>query len=188
MRMWHDQSISKMGAGDHHRHLFADYRWRRWCAPRIPGWAARTGRPATANPIPPSPTRNCWNATLPEGFNADDFHISTAWIEYINRLTGTVIGLLVMGTLFFAWKDHRRNRRILWPVIAAFITVVLNGWLGSQVVESELDPTVVTIHLLLAWVQVSLLLFADCLRLFPGAWTARWRAGAGTQTPGRAAR
>jgi cytochrome c oxidase assembly protein subunit 15 len=47
------------------------------------------------------------------------------------------------------------------------VTVVLNGGLGRQVVESELDPNIVTAHLLLAWVQVSLLLYAIVSAFFP---------------------
>jgi len=127
-----------------------------------PSWPGCYGKP-----WPPFSQAELLERDLPEDFNADEFHLSTAWIEYTNRVTSALIGLLVMGTLFFAWRDHRKNRHILWPTAAAFLTVVINGGMGRQVVESDLNPTIVTAHLLLAWVQVSLLLYAVVSAFFP---------------------
>lgn len=104
---------------------------------------------------------------VPADFDLQGFHVSLAWIEYVNRLSGTVIGLLVIGTMAFALRDHRTNRRIIWPTGLAFATVLVNGWLGSQVVESRLEPAVISAHLLLALVQVSLLLYATVAAFFP---------------------
>ncbi|NJL95740.1 MAG: heme A synthase, partial [Anaerolineae bacterium] len=106
-------------------------------------------------------------AHIPADFDVANFDVRLAWIEYINRLSGAVIGLLVIGTLASAIVDHRRNKRILYPTVLAFITVVINGWLGSQVVASRLQPIVISMHLLLAWVQALLLIFAAVSAFFP---------------------
>lgn len=97
----------------------------------------------------------------------DDFDIQLAWIEYSNRLVGVVIGLLIIGTLYFAVRDHRHDKRILYPAIAAFVLVLFQGWQGGQVVKQELEPLMVTTHLVLALILVSLLLYATVNAFYP---------------------
>jgi len=118
-------------------------------------------------PYPPLTRAELLQRDIPDDFDVDNFNISTAWIEYTNRLTGSMIGLLVLGTLFYAIKDHRKNKRILYPTIGAFITVGVNGWLGKVLIESELDPNAITAHLLLAWIAISLLLYATVSAFYP---------------------
>lgn len=98
---------------------------------------------------------------------ADEFDIQLAWIEYSNRMVGVVIGFLIMGTLYFAWRDHRADKRIFYPALAAFILVLFQGWQGGQVVKQELAPLLVTVHLVLALVIVSLLLYATVNAFYP---------------------
>lgn len=96
-----------------------------------------------------------------------EFDITLAWIEYSNRMVGVVIGFLIMGTLYFAWRDHRTDKRIFYPAIAAFILVLFQGWQGGQVVKQELEPLMVTSHLVLALILVSLLLYATVNAFYP---------------------
>ncbi len=97
----------------------------------------------------------------------DDFDIQLAWIEYSNRMVGVVIGFLIMGTLYFAVRDHRDDKRILYPAIGAFLLVLFQGWQGGQVVKLELEPLMVTAHMVLALVIVSLLLYATVNAFYP---------------------
>lgn len=127
-----------------------------------PDWPTCFGKP-----YPPFTHEEFLQREIPADFNIEEFHVTLAWIEWLNRLSGSVIGLLIIGTLAYALKDHRSNKRILYPTIAAFITVLVNGWLGSVVVESRLAPLVISAHLLLALVQVSLLLYATVAAFFP---------------------
>jgi cytochrome c oxidase assembly protein subunit 15 len=127
-----------------------------------PEWPTCYGKP-----YPPFSHAELLERDLPEGFNADEFHVSTAWIEYTNRFVSMILGWVVLGTLILAWRNYRQNGHVLWPTGAALVTVALNAGLGAAVVESELDPTIVTVHLLLAWVQVSLLLYAIVCAFFP---------------------
>jgi len=48
----------------------------------------------------------------------------------------------------------------MWPSIAAALLVAYQGWQGSQVVSSGLEPLIVSAHLVLALVIVSLLIYA----------------------------
>lgn len=96
------------------------------------------------------------------------FNVQLAWIEYINRLIGVLIGIFIFVTLVLAIRHYRSVGRVLWPTVAAFIGVVFEGWLGSLVVRYHLDPHVVTLHLLVALGIVSLLLYATVCAFFPG--------------------
>lgn len=104
---------------------------------------------------------------VPSSVDADLFDFQLAWIEYINRFIGVIVGLLIIGTLYYAVKSHRHTPRVLYPTITAFILVLFQGWLGGQVVEQELAPWLVTAHLILALILVSLLLYATVSAFFP---------------------
>ena len=103
---------------------------------------------------------------LPAGFDISQFNVINTWLEYVNRLIGVVIGLLIFATLIAAWRRHRRQPRIFWPSVAAFLLVGFQGWLGGQVVANELDPNILTLHLIVALIIVGLLLYAHlCARV-----------------------
>lgn len=95
------------------------------------------------------------------------FNFAKAWTEYLNRLLGVAVGILIFATLVAALSKHRRTPRVLWPTVASFLLVGFQGWLGGQVVESGLKPIVLTAHLVLALVIVSLLLYATVSAFFP---------------------
>src|SRR4029453_11629481 len=68
--------------------------------------------------------------------------------------------------LVAAIRPHRRTRGILWPPLAAFLLVGFQGWLGGVVVQQELAAWIVTLHLVVALIIVSLLLSATVFRFF----------------------
>ncbi len=96
---------------------------------------------------------------LPADIDPALFNFTLAWIEYINRLIGVVIGLLILVTAILALRYFRRNQHILYPSLAAAILVAYQGWQGSQVVASALEPLLITIHMVVAFVIVSLLIY-----------------------------
>ena len=107
-------------------------------------------------------------AELPTAFDASQFNPTLMWTEYFNRLLGASVGLLIFATLISAVRHHRRTARILWPTLAAFLLVGFQGWLGGVVVQQELAAWIVTVHLLVALVIVSLLLYATVSAFFAG--------------------
>jgi cytochrome c oxidase assembly protein subunit 15 len=96
---------------------------------------------------------------IPVGFDTSNFNITLAWIEYINRLAGMITGLLILVTALLAIKNFRRSKQILFPSILAAILVAVQGWYGSVVVQTQLMPETVSVHLLLALIIVSLLVY-----------------------------
>ncbi|MGE3275035.1 MAG: heme A synthase [Vicinamibacterales bacterium] len=124
-------------------------------------------------------------ADLPPGYDPAAFNVAQTWTEYVNRLLGVSVGFLIFATTIAAWRRHRHDRRILWPVVAALLLTGYEGWLGGRVVAHELAPWIVTAHLVVALVIVQLLLYATTWALFAGrpharvpARTALARAGA----------
>ncbi len=87
------------------------------------------------------------------------------WTEYLNRLLGVLVGLLILATTMSAWRRHRRQPHIIWPVVAALLLTGYQGWLGGRVVAHELAPWIVTVHLVVALIIVSLLLYATVYAL-----------------------
>ncbi len=90
----------------------------------------------------------------------EEFNATKTWIEYINRLIGVVIGLLILATLvksFSLWSQDK------WIAITAFLSLVLvafTGWIGSIVVSTNLLAWMITVHMLLALALVAVLLYS----------------------------
>ena len=103
---------------------------------------------------------------LPTDIDPELFNFQLAWIEYVNRLVGVTVGLLILATAWLAWRDHRGDPPVLVPALAAVPLVAFQGWFGGQVVAHELDPRFVTVHLLVA-VAIVAVLIAAAANSFP---------------------
>jgi len=82
----------------------------------------------------------------------EDFNAVKTWIEYINRLVGAVIGLLITLVLVFSFK---RGGKVFFFSFMAWLFVVITGWFGSIVVSTNLTGWTVSLHLLFALVIVA---------------------------------
>ena len=108
-------------------------------------------------------------AELPPQFDPSQFNPTLMWTEYLNRLLGITVGFLILATAISAWRNHRREPRIVWPTVAAFLLVGFEGWLGGLVVAHELAAWIVTAHLIVAIIIVQLLLYATFEAFAPHA-------------------
>ncbi len=103
---------------------------------------------------------------LPVHIDPNMFNFTLAWIEYINRLCGVIVGLLILVTAILAVVYMRRYHSVLVSAVGALILVAIQGWQGGQVVASALNSAVVTVHMLLAFVIVTLLLYSTLKTYF----------------------
>ncbi|MEY2701004.1 MAG: hypothetical protein RIQ52_1759 [Pseudomonadota bacterium] len=94
------------------------------------------------------------------GYAETTFNPVKTWTEYVNRLTGVSIGLLIMATLARSRVFWRGDRTIVWCSLTAFLSVAFQGWLGSAVVASQLRPVMITLHMLMAFFIVCILIYA----------------------------
>ena len=80
------------------------------------------------------------------------------WTEYINRLVsvgaGFVFLFLIYGSLKF-WKEHKK---ITLLSFGAFFLMLFEAWLGKTVVDTNLTPTIITIHMVVGLIIIALLL------------------------------
>ncbi|MCS7210193.1 MAG: COX15/CtaA family protein, partial [Chloroherpetonaceae bacterium] len=104
--------------------------------------------------IPPTDASQLKPPYDPAAFNA-----TLTWIEYINRLMGVLVGLMIVATLGYAVWRFWRVPRFVVPALVATGLVAVQGWLGKIVVKTDLNPFVVTLHLSLALVIVCTLIY-----------------------------
>ena len=96
---------------------------------------------------------------LPPEFDPNLFNFALAWIEYINRLFGVLVGLSILAMAIVAFIKIRDNKRLLFLSIFSVFLVAFQGWQGSRVVSSALEEYVISIHLFLALFLFAVLLF-----------------------------
>ncbi len=88
------------------------------------------------------------------------FDVTKAWIEYLNRLLGVIIGLLTLIFFRYAFNYWQKKRKVVWIACTALVVLIIQGWLGSVVVSTHLLPWMVTVHMLLAIVFTFLIILA----------------------------
>lgn len=87
------------------------------------------------------------------------FNVYKTWVEYINRVVGSLIGLLSILTVIAAFPHLKTQKHVFYVALASLILVVFQGWLGSIVVSTNLLPWMVTIHMIPALVIVVMLIY-----------------------------
>jgi len=80
----------------------------------------------------------------------DEFNAVKTWTEYLNRLIGALTGLFLLATAVYSFTYIKHN--VLISILSVFnvLLVIIQAWLGSIVVSTNLVPSIVTVHMLLA--------------------------------------
>lgn len=97
---------------------------------------------------------------LPAAFDVSQFNVFKTWTEYINRLIGVIIGLLITATFALSFQYRKTKPAVLYSSGAAFVLVLVQGWLGGQVVITGLNEWLITLHMLLAMLIMMTLIYA----------------------------
>ncbi|MFL1896108.1 COX15/CtaA family protein [Aquimarina sp. 2-A2] len=87
------------------------------------------------------------------------FNVWHTWIEYINRLVTVLSGIPILLMFFLSFRYRKEN---LWIPALATITILFmlfQSWLGKTVVDSNLLPFKITIHMVMAFLILAVLLF-----------------------------
>ncbi|MEO1052579.1 MAG: COX15/CtaA family protein [Bacteroidota bacterium] len=87
------------------------------------------------------------------------FNKFKTWTEYINRLVGALIGLLVFATFVSSTAYLKTSKKVFFLSLFTLFLVGFQGWIGSIVVSTNLLPWMVTIHMLIALAIVALLIY-----------------------------
>ena len=81
-------------------------------------------------------------------------------IEYSHRLSGSVLGLLVIATTVIVWMRFRTNRLVWYMSVNALVLVILAGILGGITVLTELAWQYRLLHLSIAEILIACLIVA----------------------------
>jgi len=92
------------------------------------------------------------------GFEAE-FNASKTWIEYINRLLGAVIGILIFIVVVYSIPFLKKDKAIFYLSLLTFILVGFEAWLGKVVVNTNLSPLMITLHMSGSLVILALLIY-----------------------------
>lgn len=88
-----------------------------------------------------------------------EFNPVKTWIEYINRLVGVTIGLLIIVLFYKSFPFRKVRPNLFWLSFATLLSVIFQGWFGSIVVSTNLTTWTITIHFFLALFIVGLLVY-----------------------------
>ena len=121
-----------------------------------PDWPTCFGQfvpPTSASQLPQD-----YQTFYPEGADTT-FNVVKTWTEYLNRLTGVAIGLLILLTVIYSVPFLKHDKTIFYLSLLVFLLVGFQGWLGALVVKSNLHPVMITVHMLVALLIVALLIY-----------------------------
>ena len=80
------------------------------------------------------------------------------WTEYINRLVSVVAGFVFLFLIAGASRFGKENKTIPILAFVAFFLMLFEAWLGKTVVDTNLTPEIITIHMVIGLVIIALLL------------------------------
>lgn len=80
------------------------------------------------------------------------------WTEYINRLVSVLAGFVFLFLIYASTKFWKENKTITLLSFGAFLLMLFEAWLGKTVVDSNLTPTIITIHMVVGLIIIGILL------------------------------
>ena len=80
------------------------------------------------------------------------------WTEYINRLASVLSGFVFLFLIYAATKFWKKDKTIPIVAFTAFFLMLVEAWIGKTVVDTNLKPTIITIHMVIGLVIIALLL------------------------------
>lgn len=99
---------------------------------------------------------NNWNKYTKHGYAT--FNKYHTWTEYINRLSSAVSGFFFLFLIVSAFKYWKENKEITMLAFVAFFLMLVEAWLGKIVIDTNLKPTIITIHMVGGLIIIALLL------------------------------
>lgn len=92
----------------------------------------------------------------PRTYEELPFNAGKTWTEYANRLVGFLSGNGVLLILLWTLLRYRKDKRLVVLTVFNLVALMLNAWFGSIVVATNLVPWVITVHLFLALLTVTI--------------------------------
>ena len=89
----------------------------------------------------------------------NEFSVMNTWFEFINRFIGAIAGLSTLIMFLFSFNFLKTKPGVTIMSFIVLLSMLFQAWLGKLVVDSNLSPYKITIHMLMAIVILSLIIF-----------------------------
>jgi cytochrome c oxidase assembly protein subunit 15 len=100
-------------------------------------------------------TQNWSEYTKHDYTKFNKFH---TWTEYINRLVSVLSGFVFLFLIYGSTKFWKENKTITLLSFGAFALMLFEAWLGKTVVDTNLTPEIITIHMVVGLIIIGILL------------------------------
>ena len=90
--------------------------------------------------------------------NYSKFNVYHTWIEFINRLIGAISGITVFAMFCFSFVLWKKNKIVVILSFLAVISMIFQALLGKEVVDSNLLTHKITIHMIMAFIILGILI------------------------------
>ena len=87
-----------------------------------------------------------------------EFNVWHTWIEYINRLVTVLSGIPILLLFLLSFRYLKRNKRITALSVLTVLAMAFQAWLGKIVVDTNLAPVRITVHMIVAFLIVAILI------------------------------
>ena len=87
------------------------------------------------------------------------FNPVNTWFEFVNRLIGAIAGFSTLIMFILSTYEFKRNKKLTFLSGLVVLSMGFQAWLGKLVVDSNLSPYKISIHMLMAIVIVCLLIY-----------------------------
>jgi len=101
--------------------------------------------------------KNNWNPYTEHDYAA--FNAVRTWIEYINRLVTVVLGIPMLLLLGLSFRFFKKDKLVSIITITTFIILGVQAILGKIVVDTQLKPTMISVHMIIALLIMLLLIY-----------------------------
>lgn len=91
--------------------------------------------------------------------NYSNFNALHTWIEYINRLVTVLSGIPILIMFICSWFFYKKDKRIAWVSLSVVIAMLIQAILGKLVVDTNLLPWRITVHMFVAFVIVAQMIY-----------------------------
>ena len=98
-----------------------------------------------------------WDPYLKHDYS--EFNVYHTWIEFINRLIGAISGMTVFAMFCFSLTLWKKNKILVILSFLALISMIFQALLGKEVVDSNLLAQKITIHMIMAFVILGILIY-----------------------------
>lgn len=81
------------------------------------------------------------------------------WIEYINRLVTVVLGIPMLIIFFLSFFLFKKDKVITIVTVLTLFVLAIQAVLGKIVVDTNLKPTMISVHMIIALVLMAMLIY-----------------------------